>query len=329
LWVSSKGATRDRRAGIAGVVIIAATLCSPEIASSQHYPSRPIRIIAAPPGGNGDFTARLIAPALAESLGQPVIVENRPTAAVAEIASRAPADGYSLLINASVLWLAPFMKDNLAYDPIRDFAPITLAVKSPHLLVVNPALPVTSVQELIALAKAQPGKLNYAASGSGTSVHLSAELFNAMAGVRTVYIAYKGSGPAFNDVISGQIQFMFPVAAAGMPHVKSGRLRALAVTSLKPTELAPGLNTLASSGLAGYESESILGMFTRAGTPPTVITRLNQEMVRLLRTAEVKERFLHAGVESVGSSPAEFAITIKSEMSRMGRLIKAAGIRAD
>ena len=300
------------------------------VAFGQNYPNKPVRLVTAEAGGGADLVARLIAQGLSGPLGQQVVVDNRGAAGgaiAAEIVAKALPDGYTLLHYGSNIWLLPFLRNNLLYDPVRDFAPITLAVRAPNMIVVHPSLPVKSVTELIALAKARPGTLSYASGGTGSTPHLAAELFKAMANVDIVRIPYKGGGAALNDLLGGQVPLMFPVAAAALPHVKSGRLRALAVTSAQPTELAPGLPTVAASGLPGYESVSIQGLFAPAGTPATLINRLNQEIVRALNGENLKDKFFSAGIETIGSSPQVFAATVKSEMARLGKVIKDAGIR--
>ena len=296
-------------------------------ASGQDYPNKPIRWVTSAPGGGGDFLSRLIAQGISGSLGQPVIVDNRAGAVISgTIVSKALPDGYTLLMQSGALWIAPLLQ-NTPYDPVRDFSPITLAVNSPNILVVHPSLPVKSVKELIALAKARPGELNYGTGGTGSSPHLAAELFKAMAGVNIVRIAYKGGGPALNALIGGEVQMTIDGTQL-VPHIKSGRLRALAVTSLQPTALVPNLPAVAES-LPGYESVLILSIWTPAKTPVAIINRLNQEIVRFLKTAEVKEQLFKAGVEVVGSSPEELAATVKSEMAKMGKLIKDAGIKVN
>ena len=302
------------------------------VASGQNYPSKPIRMVTAEAGGGNDFVARLIAPGLADSLGQQAIVDNRGGAGgiiAAEIVAKAAPDGYTLLVYASNIWIIPLLRTHVPYDPVRDFSPITWAARSPNTVVVHPSLPVKSVKELIAFAKARPGALNYGSGGTGATTHLAVELFKAMAKVNIVRINYKGNAPAIHDLLAGQVQLMFATASLAAPHIRSGRLRALAVTSAQPSALAPGLPTVAASGLPGYESISIYGIFAPAKTPATIITRLNQEMVRILNKADVKEKFLNSGVEPVGSSPEEFAATIKSDMVRMGKVIKDAGIRGE
>jgi tripartite-type tricarboxylate transporter receptor subunit TctC len=215
----------------------------------------------------------------------------------------------------------------VSWDPLRDFAPITAAASAPNIIVVPPWLVANSVRELIALAKARPGELNYGSGGSGSTPHLAAELFKAMAGVNIMRIPYKGTGPAFIDLMAGRLHVMFPSATSAAPNIKSGKVRALAVGSVEPSELAPGVPTVAASGLPGYESVSIFGVFAPAKTPEAIIKRLNMDIVRFLRSAEAKERFFSAGTEIIGSSPEQLAATMKSEMTRLGKVIKDAAIR--
>jgi len=301
-------------------------------AFGQNYPVKPVRIVTAEPGGGNDFAARVLAQGLTRSLGQQVIVDNRGGAGgaiAAEVAAKAPPDGYTLLLYAGNIWTIPLLRKNVPYDFVADFAPVTWVARSPNTVVVHPSLPVQSVKDLIALAKAKPGQLNYGSGGSGSSTHLSVELFKAMAGVNIVRVPYKGNGPALNDLIAGQVQVMFVTAATVTPHLTSGRLKALAVTSAEPSVLAPGLPTVAASGLPGYDSISIYGLFAPSRTPAAIIRLLNQESAQFLKTAEVKERFFKAGVETVGSSPEEFAAVIKSDMTKMAKVIRDAGIREE
>ena len=298
--------------------------------SGQTYPNKPIRIVTGSVGSGLDVMSRLVAPGLASALGQPVIVENRSSAIIpAQAVSRSTPDGYTLLAHGVSFWILPLLQDSVPYDPVRDFAPITLAVSAPAILVAHPSLPAASVKELIALAKARPGELNYASALTGSINHLAAELFKAMAGVNIVRIPYKGTGPAINALIAGEAQLSFANAAAALPHVKSGRLKALAVTSAAPSALLPGMPTVAASGLPGYEAENMNGLFAPAKTPAAIVGRLNRECVRILNGPDVKEKFLNSGVEVIGSSPEKFAARIKSEIARMGKVIKDAGIRAE
>ena len=295
---------------------------------SQDYPNKPIRILTAEPGGGPNLISRTIAPGMTSSLGQQVIVDNRGLIAIETAAKSAP-DGYTLLVYGSSIWLMPFLRDNVPFDPLRDFSPITLAVSAPNVLVVTPSLPVKSVRELVALARARPGELNYGTSSPGATSSLAAELFKGMAKVNIVRINYKGTGQALTAAISGEVQLMIPTAGGVAPHLKSGKLRGLAVTSAQPSPLLPGLPTVSASGLPGYESVAVYGVFAPGNTPTAIVNRLNQEIVRTLKDAEVKQRFLNVGVEVVASSPDVMTATMKSEMVRMGKVIKDAGIRGE
>jgi tripartite-type tricarboxylate transporter receptor subunit TctC len=258
-----------------------------------------------------------------------VIVENRPAGVIpGEIVAKARPDGHTLLLYGNNLWIGSLLHKT-PYEPARDFAPIALVSRAPNVLVVHPSVPVSSVKELLALAKAKPGELNYASGSIGSSSHLAAELFKHMAGVNIVWIPYKGGGPAMNAMLAGEVQLSFGTAAGVAPHTKSGRLRALAVTSAQPSALLSGLPTIAASGLPGYESVALYGLFAPARTPATLINRLNREVVALLDDAAVKERLFNAGTEAVGGSPQEFAAAIKSDTLRVSRMIKVAGIRVE
>ncbi len=307
-----------------GLILSAAT-----VASGQVYPNKPVRIVSPGLGGGNDFVARLVAQALTVSLGQPMVVENRASGVVpAEIVSRAPPDGYTLLCYGSPLWLLPLMQ-KVPYDAARDFSTITLAARAPNILVVHPGVAAKSVSELIALAKAKPELLNYAAGSTGAANHLAAELFKSMAGVSITRIPYESQAPAIADLLAGRVQMMFTTAVTADPHVKSGKLRALAVTSAQPSALVPGLIPISAAGLPGFEAVSFFGFFAPAGTPSTLVSRLNREMIGILNRPDVKQKLLSTGLEVVGSSPAEFAAIVKSEMVKMGKVIKDAGIRLD
>jgi tripartite-type tricarboxylate transporter receptor subunit TctC len=299
-------------------------------ALAQTYPSRPIRIIVPGTGGGGDFAARLIGQGLSPVLGQPIVIENRPVGTIpGEIVSRAAPDGHTLLLSASTLWLAPLLQPNVPYDPVRDFTPISLVTMSPNILVIPTALQVKSVKELIALARRRPGELNYGSGAAGSSNHLSAELFNAMAKVDIRRINYKNPSQAVTDLIAGQIHVLFYNASTVIPHIQSGKLRALAVTSAQPTPLAPQIQTMAQAGLPGYEAVATFGLFGPAGLPASVVSTLNTEVVRFLHRAEVKEKFIAAGSETVGSTQEELGSLLKSDVARFGRLIREANLRAD
>jgi tripartite-type tricarboxylate transporter receptor subunit TctC len=292
------------------------------------YPNKPIRIVTSEVGGGADFSSRLIAQGISPALGQPVIVENRGGSGVipCQNVAKAAPDGYTLLFISNSMWITPLVQKDVPYDPVRDFAPITLAVNSPTVLVVHPSVAAKSVQELINLAKANPGALNYAVGPVGASTHLAAELFKRMANIDIVRVRYKGGGPALNDLIAGQVQMMFPNAPTVAPHMESGRLRALAVTSAQPSALVPGLPTASASGVPGYEASSMSGMWAPARTAAAIVKRLNQDVVMALSKPDVKEKLLNAGVEAVASSPQELDTRIRTEMSKWGKLIKDLGV---
>ena len=298
-------------------------------ATAQNYPDRPVRIVTAEPGGGTDLATRLIAQGLAENMNQQVIVDNKPAGPIqGDLVAKARSDGYTLLLTGSSFWITPFLYE-VAWDPVRDFVPITQVANLPNILIVHPAVAASSVKELIALAKAKSGELNYGATSAGASAHLAAEMFKAMAGVNIVRISYKGTGQALNDLIGGQVQIMFASIPGGMPHVKSGRVKALAIASAQPSELAPGMPTVSATGLPGYVSVTPYGVFAPAKTPVAITNRLHQEILRVLGRAEVKEKFFGFGADVVGSTPEQLLATVKAEMSGMGKLIKEAGIRAE
>jgi len=306
----------------------AALLFTAPIANAQTYPNRPIRMLVSGVGGSSNFAARLIGPALSEKLGQQVVIDNRGTGIVAiEIAAKSAPDGYTFILNGSLLWLMPFMREGLSYEPLRDFTPVVLVIRAPNVLTVHPSVAARSVQELIALAREKPGALNYATSGAGNSNHLAAELFRTMAHLKIVQINYKGAAPAITDLLAGQVQLMFPTPGSVDAYVKAGRLRALAVTSAEASALLPGLPTVAASGLPGYECVSLFAVFAPARTPAAFVDRMNREIGAILSTPETKERFLKAGVEVVGGTPQLAAATIKAEMTRWSKVIREAQIR--
>jgi tripartite-type tricarboxylate transporter receptor subunit TctC len=294
------------------------------------YPHKSIRIVTGEPGGGLDFATRLVVQGITGPLGQTVVVENRGGGPVlVDIVVKAAPDGYTLLLHASNIWLAPLLRDRVSYDTLKDLQPITLTSMAPNIVVANPSLPANSIRELIALAKARAGALNYSSGSTGSTSHLAVELFKAMAGVNFVRIPYKGSGPALTSVMAGEVQIMFPSAGGVSPHIKSGKLKALAVTSAQPSKLFPDMPTVAASGLPGYESSSVAALFSPARTPMAVVNRLNREIVRYLATPEANQRFLSSGVETVGSTPEQLFATMKSDIARMGKVIKDAGIREE
>jgi tripartite-type tricarboxylate transporter receptor subunit TctC len=299
-------------------------------AISQNYPTRAIRIVTSDVGGSADIGARILAQGISSSLGKQVIIENKGSGVIpGETVSRALPDGYTLLFFGGTFWLQPQLRLNVSYDPILDFSPITLVFNSPSILVAHPTLPVNSVNDLISLAKSRPGQLNYGMGSSGSTNHLAAELFKNMANVNIIGIPYRGNGPAVNGLLSNQVQIMFATAMSVIPQIKSGRLKALAVASAKPTQLAPGLPTISDSGLPGYESISSVGFFAPAKTPLSVIKKLNYESVKFLNSSDGKEKYLQIGSETVGSTSEELSSIVKSEINRMSLVIKSANIKAE
>jgi tripartite-type tricarboxylate transporter receptor subunit TctC len=309
------------------VSIAAFTMSTAPAAWGQNYPVKPIRILTSEAGGGNDFIARTLAQGLSPNIGQQVIVDNRSgNYVVGAVAAKAQADGYTLVVFSNVFWYGPLLESNAPYDPLRDFLTVSITGTSPSVLVVTPSLPAKSTKELIALAKAKPGELNYASGTTGTQAHLYAELFKSMAGIDVVRVPFKGSGPALSALIAAQVQMMIVTAASGSPHVQSGRLRGLAVTSLQPSVLFPDMPTIAAT-LPGYETLSVAGVFVPAKTPRPVINRLNQELVRYMSSSDAKEKFLRSGNEPVSSTPEEFTAVIKADMGKIGKVIKDAGLR--
>ena len=311
----------------AGSIAIAIAALGTGVTSAQDYPSKVIRIFTAGAGGGSDFIARQTAQGMSPPLGQPVIVDNRTPQQAAETVSKAPPDGYSLLVGGDGLWILALMR-KMSYDPVKDFSPIVQISRDINVLVVHPSLPVQSTKELIALAKTRPGQLNYGSTPVGGSSHLAMELFKSMAGVNVVLVAYGNAGQAITAVVSGEVQVAIVPPATAAPHVKSGRLRTLAVTSAEPSSLLPDVATLASS-LPGYEFVGVAGLWAPANTPAAIIELLNREVVRALNRPDVRTLFLNRGLEIVAGSPAQFAATIRSDMARIGKLIKDAAIKAD
>ena len=301
--------------------------------SGAAYPAKSIRVIVGfPPGSGADITARVIGAKAEEALAQQVIVDNRPGAAsniAAELAAKAPADGYTLFIGTVANTINATLYPRLPFDFARDFAPVVLTTAAPNVLVVHTSVPAKSVKELIALAKIRPGQLNYASAGTGTAPHLSGELFNAMAGVRMVHIPYKGSPPAVTDLLAGEVALMFSPSSTVLPHVKSGRLRALAVTTATRLPSLPNLPTVAESGLKGYETITWFGFVAPAKTPPAIVTRLNTEIVKVLALPEVRNPFAIQGIEVIGGTPEQFASYIRDEITKWAKVIRLSGAKAE
>ena len=294
---------------------------------AQNYPNKTIRIVTSEAGGGTDVGARILAQGVSPLLGQTVIVENRGGAAgalAADIVVRASPDGYTVLYYTNALWLAPFMRDNVGYDPVKSFVPVILVARSPSVLAVHPSVPVTSVKELIALAKAKPGTLNY---GSGAAGMMAMEQMKAMAGINIVRITYKGAGPALNAVIAGEVQVLMGASGSIGPQIKAGRVRALAVTGPNRSPAFPDLPTVAEAAVPGYENAAVFGVLAPARTPAAIVNRLNRDMAQVLAQPAVTERLLAGGIEVAGGTPQDFAAAIKKEMTVMGKVIKDAGIR--
>ena len=297
------------------------------MASGQNYPNRPIRMVAGAPGGSSDFAARTVAQGISGPLGQNVIVENRSFGVMAiEIVAKAPPDGYTLLYYGSALWIGPLFQ-KMSYDPVRDLAPVSMALSSPNILLVHPAVPAKSVKELIALAKAKPGVLNYGSGETGSSGHLSAEVFKYMTGVNIVRVPFKGQGPALIALLGGEVQMLIASAGGMAGYINTGKLRALGVTGTQRIAAFPDVPTVAESGVPGYEAVQRSGVWGPAKMPVTIINQLQQVIAQAVRKPDVKERFANDGVDPVGSTAQEFDATIKAEMAKMGKVIKEANLR--
>lgn len=316
--------------------LLAAALCAAQAFGQavSDYPSKAIRIIVpVAPGGNVDIVARTVAAELAKSMGQPVIVENRPSAASivgTQIVAKAAPDGYTLLAHSSTFFTAPTISANAGYDPVRDFAPITLTCKAPMFMEVHPSVPARTVAEFVALAKAKPGEMTNANSGNGSTGHMAGEVFASRAGVKLLNVFYKGSAQAVIDVIGGQAMLMFDQISTSGPHVKGGKLRALAVTSLQRSPLFPDVPTMAESGYPGYEDVTLNFLLAPAGTPKEIIAKLHAEVAKAYRQPELIKRFAERSIELVASpSPEAFGETIKSEVARLSKVARDAGIKAE
>ena len=313
------------------LVLIALALAS-AAANAQPYPAKPIRIVVGfVPGGGSDFIARLISAKLTESLGRPVIVENRPGAGAAiatEWVAKSPADGYTLLLgSAGPFGIIPALNPKTPYDALRDFDPLTLVVIMPFVMTVHPSLPVRNVKELIALAKAKPGQLNFGSPGHGSTNHLANEMLKVMSKIDITHVPYKGVSAAMTDVIAGQIQILSGDLTTLLPPAKAGRLRAIAVTSAKRSSIAPEIPTIAESGVPGYDTSGWFGMVAPAGTPRAVIERLNTEIIKGITTPESRERLSTLGGEVVANTPAEFAAYIRADHTKWAKLVATTGLK--
>lgn len=313
---------------------VAALVLVAHVVHAQSYPTKPIRmVIGFTPGTATDIIARIVGQKLSPNLGQQIVIENRDGAGgtiAATIAARASPDGYTLWVAASgQLVVSPHLYTKLPYSPIKDFSPIAMLAAVPNVLVVHPSLPVTSVKDLVELAKAKPGQINYASSGKGSASHLNSELFKSLTGVNMVEIPYKSSAQAMTDLIAGQVSLNFPTLPATMPHIKAGKLRALAVTSGTRSKAMPEVPTMAEAGIATYEATNAYAIATPAGTPRTIISRLNDEVNKALRTPDVTEKMMSLGAEPLGGGPDEMARYIREGLAKWGKLIGSLGIRVD
>lgn len=302
-------------------------------AAADSYPTKPIRLIApSSPGSGVDIVARFFGQKLSDNLKQQVVVDNRAGAGAnlgAEIAAHAPRDGYTLFVGTPAHTINPALYTKLTYDIVKDFAPISMLTTGQYVLVVNPSVPAKSVQELIAMAKAKPGTINFASAGNGNATHLAGELFKSLAKVDIVHVPYKGTGPALTDLIGGQVQIMFSNLTAAIPQMKTGKLRALAVTDIKRSPTVPDLPTMQEAGVPGYSVSSWYALLAPAGTPADILKRLHAETVKAMSAPDMKDRLAGEGAEPTTSTPAQLTAFLKEEIAKWGKVIKAAGIKAE
>ncbi|HXS53144.1 MAG TPA: tripartite tricarboxylate transporter substrate binding protein [Usitatibacter sp.] len=316
--------------GLAAALLLALA----PLAQAEPYPSKPIHfIVPYPPGGPLDTVARLLARKVSEGVNQPVIVENKPGAGGnigAEYVAKSAPDGYTILMGAVATHaINPTLYSHIPYDPVKDFAPVTELAWTPNVLVVNPSLPVSNVQQFIAYAKAHPGQLDFGSGSTGSAGHLAGELFNSMAGVQMVHVPYKGAAPAMQDLIAGRVQLMFDNLASSLGHIRAGSVKALAVTTAKRSSMAPQLPTIAESGLPGFDISTWFGVFAPGGTPQPVVQQLHDEFVKALDAPDVRATMKKLGAEPVGNTPQEFAAYIHSEAQKYARVIRASGAKVD
>ncbi len=301
--------------------------------AQQSYPARAIRLVVpSAPGAGTDITARIMAPKLSGYLGQQVVVENRAGAATmigGEAVARSIPDGHTLLMGISTLAINPAMYRKMPYDALKDFVPISQVVAVPNVLVTHPSLPVSTVKELVAFARTRPNQINFASAGTGTNPHLTMELFLSMTGVSMTHVPYKGTGQGIIDVLAGQVPVITPSLLTALPYTRSGRLRALGVSSAKRSSAAPDIPTIAEAGVPGYEATQWFGILAPAGTPRAIVDRLHREIVRALKDPEVRDRLVADGAETVGSSPEEFAAYIRSESVKWAKVVKDVGIKPE
>ena len=317
-----------------GPIAVLVLLALASTADAQNWPAKPIRIISPyPPAGANDLLARIIAPKLSEQLGQPVVVENRAGATGnigAELVAKAPADGYTLLMGqAGNLTINISLMAKMSFDPVRDFSPVTMVASTPNVLVVHPSLPVRTVKDLIALAKAKPGQINYATSGIGSPGHLAAELLNKSAGIRLVHIPYKGAAPALLDVVAGNAHLYFTSAVSAQPFIPSGRLRMVAVASAKRSPSLPEVPTVAEAGFPEFDVSSWWGVVAPASTPREVVMRLQVEIHRVIALPEIRTKLAEQGLDIATNTPEQFAAYIKSETAKWAKLIREVGVKPE
>jgi tripartite-type tricarboxylate transporter receptor subunit TctC len=327
--------TISKPARLAAALPLACFVFAPPAPAAEAgaYPAKPIRLIVPfAPAGSADALARTIQPALSESLGETVVIDNRPGASSTigtDMTAKAAPDGYTLVLVTTTHTVNPSLIAKLPFDTVKDFAPVSLVVSQPNILVVHPSVAAKSVKELVALAKAKPGTMNFASGGNGSSPHLSGELFNIVAGTHITHIPYKGSGPGVTDLLGGHVQMMFAGPLALEPHIKSGRLRPLAIADKRRSSILPDVPTMAEAGFPGVETGTWYGILAPARTPPAIVSHIQRVIVRILQTPELRTRILNQGVDIVASSPDEFGKLIIAEIAKWSRVVKAAGIRAD
>ena len=329
------GESHPTRARAAAVALLAGAACSAGVTQAQSlaqpYPSKPIRmIVAVPPGGPADTLARLVGPRLTESLGQTIVIDNRPGAngnIAYETAARAAPDGHTFVLAAAGVAINPSLYREVRFDPVKDFAAITQGIAVPNILIVHPSVPATSLKELIALGKSRP--VNFASAGNGSTGHLALEQFKIISGMPLAHIPYKGGGPALAEVIGGQVQALFSLALVATPQIKAGKVRALAITSAQRSRVAPDIPTIAELGFPGFEVIGWFGWLAPGRTPREIVTRLNSDIVKALRSTETQDRLIALGCEPVGNTPLQFATFVSSERDKWARVIKVAGIKLD
>jgi len=316
------------------LLLVALAMANVYPALAETWPTRPIRfIVPFAPGGGGDVVGRIIGQRMSDQLGKPLVIDNRAGGGGTlgcELAAKAAPDGYTLLLgNVGPIAVGPALYPKLAYDPVRDFAPVTMIASFPNLLVANPGLPFKTVPELVAYAKSRPGTLNFASAGAGTSTHLAGELFKSVAGIDVVHVPYKGGAAAMTDIIAGQVAYYFGTMPSSMPLAKAGKLRALAVTSLTRSPAAPEVPTIAESGYPKFETAAWYGLMFPTGTPREIVARTNAATMVVLALPDIRERLVHEGSEPLGSTPAQFGAYIKAEIAKWSAVVKAANLKAD